>query len=143
MKGKLPVTEKIVLESAEDQWRLCVRGLVNKLKTSGIIEKEPGMNVRIQLTIHTIIPPECSRWEEFISFDSNHHEEFRESMRRSFQFLHKQINKAVWLFYGHIEGDEKIPVFIVHFQSINLSVYTQKLKDESARLFFPNHPSMN
>lgn len=128
MKGKLPITEKIILESNEDQWRLQVNGLVTEFKTSGIIEKEPGEKVRIALTIHKIVPPERMRWEEIVSLQTNANQEFAESLGRSLEFLYHSLLKTAWLFYGYINGDEKIPVAIIYIQSINLSIYTQKLK---------------
>ncbi len=105
MKGKLPITEKIILESNEDQWKLQVNGLVTELKTSGIIEKEPGEKVRVKLTIHKIVPPEGMRWEEIVSLQTNADQEFAESLKRSLKFLYHSLLKTAWLFYGHIEGD--------------------------------------
>ena len=137
MKGKLPVTEKIILESNEDQWRLQVNDLVAELKTSGIIERELGEKVRIKLTIHKIVPPERMWWEEIVSLKTDSNQEFEESLRRSLEFLYGSLIKTAWLFYGYIDGEERIPVAIIHIQSINLSIYTQKLKTESMRMFFP------
>lgn len=139
MKGKLPITKTIILESNEDQWRLQTQGLTSELKTSGIIEKEQGMRVRIHLTIHTVVPPEKLRWEEIVYLSTNANKEFAESLRRSLSFLYDSLMNTAWLFYGHIEGDERIPVAIIHIQSINLSVYTQKLKNETTDIFFPSY----
>lgn len=84
MKGKLPITGNILLESNEDQWRLRVNELITELKTSGIIERKSGEKVRIKLTIHKIIPPERMRYEEYVSLQTNVNKEFAESLRRSF-----------------------------------------------------------
>ncbi len=139
----MPITGNIVLESNEDQWKLQVNGLVTELKTSGIIERESGENVRIKLTIHKILPPERMHYEEYVDLRTNVNREFAESLRRSFQFLYNSLHKTSWLFYGYIDGDEQIPVAIIHVQSIGLSVYTQKLKDEPMKVFFPDYPELN
>lgn len=143
MKGKLPITKKIVLESNEDQWRLQVNGLVSELKTSGIIEKEPGVKVRVKLTIHKILPPEKMKYEEFVFLQTNVNQEFAECLKRSFEFLYHSLHKTTWLFYGCIDGEEQIPISIIHIQSIDFSVYTQKLKNESIKIFFPDYPELN
>lgn len=143
MKGKLPITEKILLESSEDQWRLQINGPISKLKTSGIIERKSGEKVRIKLTIHKIVPPERVGWEEFISLQTDANQEFAESLRRSLEFLYSSLHKTTWLFYGYIDGEEQIPIAIIYVQSINLSIYTQKLKTESMKVFFPAYPELN
>ncbi len=139
MQGKLPVTEKIVLESNKDQWRLQVNGLVTEFKTSGIIEKEPGTKVRVQLTISEIMPPERVRWEKILSLKTDNHVEFAESLRRSLGFLYDSILKTIWTFYGHIEGETRIPVVIIYTESMGVGIYTQKLQSESTEHFFPPH----
>ncbi|MEW6617374.1 MAG: hypothetical protein AB1333_03060 [Patescibacteria group bacterium] len=139
MKGKLPITEKIILESNEDQWRLKVKKLITDFKTSGIIEKEPGTKVRVQLTINEIIPPERVRWEKILSLKTDNHEEYTESLRKSLLFLYDSMLKTIWTFYGYIEGEQRIPIIIIYVESTNVGIYTQKLKSESTEHFFPPH----
>lgn len=143
MKGKLPITEKILLESNEDQWRLQINGLTTELKTSGVIEKKLGEKVRVKITLHKIVPPERIQWEEFVTLQTNTNQEFAESLRRSLEFFYVDLMKTAWLFYGYIDGEEQIPIAIIYVQSINLSIYTQKLKTESMKVFFPAYPELN
>lgn len=59
MKGQIPETEKIILESGEDQWRLLVKGLINTLKTTALVTLEKELKqVRLNLVITDIFPPE-------------------------------------------------------------------------------------
>ncbi len=58
MKGKLPVSQMLKMESNEAQWWVLVRGLIDEFKTTAIIEKEPNVKVRVKLIINKIIPPE-------------------------------------------------------------------------------------
>ena len=51
MKGKIPVTGVILLESDEAQWSLLANGLVNEFRMSGVVEIEPGRRVRVRMII--------------------------------------------------------------------------------------------
>lgn len=135
MKGQIPPTHFIALESEESQWRLLTRGLINELKTSGLIEREPGKSVRIRLVIKKIIPPE-QRTEKNTCLTTGL-EELSFGLSRSNEFLHDFLGKGAWLFAGYIEGDEKKPIFIVYYATIKLSVYTQQLISEKTENFFP------
>ncbi len=142
-KGKLPVTEKIILESNEDQWRLHANGLITELKTSGIIKKEPGVKVRVNLVFTKIIPPERLEFTESMSIHANFEQVFIGGMFRSFTFLYEFLHKSTWLFFGYIEGEEKIPVMVLHIHDIKMSIYTQKLRDEQMKIFHPAFPGCN
>lgn len=142
-KGKLPITEKIILESDESLWNLFINGLIEEVKTSGVIEKEPNVRVRVKLTITDIASPKNLWWRKNIQLTTSLKQEFAEGLKRSLGFMYEYLFKTTWLFYGYIDGEEKIPITIIHVQSLDLSVYTQKLKDEPIKMFFPPHPEMN
>lgn len=142
-KGKLPVTEKIVLESGEEQWKLQANGLITELRTSGLIEKEPGMKVRVNMTFTKVIPPEQLHFTDQMALYANFEEVFIGGMYRSYTFLYEFLHKSTWLFFGHIEGDERIPVMVLHIHDIGVSIYTQKLKSEQMKIFHPAFPGLN
>lgn len=142
-KGKLPITGRIVLESNEDQWRLKVNGLINELKISGVIEKEPGMKVRVNITLSEIISPERLKFTDDMIFQSNLEQVFVGGTYRTFSFLYNFFHKSTWIFLGYIDGNEKIPVMILHIHDIGISIYTQKLKSEQLKIFHPRFPQMN
>ena len=55
---KLPVTEKMTLDSNEDQWRLLSSGLIDELSTSALIEVEPGRKIKIKIILQRVLSPE-------------------------------------------------------------------------------------
>lgn len=138
MKGQLPITQMIILESNESQWRLLTQGLIKELKITGIIEKEPNMKVRVNLVINTIFPPERSFIDKTFNIETNLGEAYTKSMLRSFDFLNSFLIKTVWFFFGYIDGEEKIPILIMHISTIDKTIYTQKLKEEETKNFFPS-----
>lgn len=137
MKGKLPVTQILVMESDESQWMMLVRGLINNLQTTALVEKEPGKKVRIRLVIDQIIPPDYTRTKNTCSTQTTLGENFAIGISKSKEFLNDLLDKTTWMFMGYIDGDEKTPILIIHHQLINITVYTQKLKDEDKNKFFP------
>lgn len=143
MKGKLPVTQLMILESDESQWRMLIKGLINSLKTTAVIEIEKeSKKVRINLVITNILPPENLRGINRCSTETNLGEEVTTGLSRSKEFLGDYLDKTAWLFIGYIDGENEIPILITYYQSIQLTVYTQKLKEENNGSFFPN-PQLN
>lgn len=139
MKGKIPKTNLLVLESNEDQWRLLTKGLINELKITALIEKESFVKVRIKLVITNIIPPEMRKIESECHIKTNLGEDIAIGLSRSKEFLNSFLAKTEWLFLGYIDGEEKVPIIITYFQQIDIAVYTQKLKNEKISDFFPKH----
>lgn len=136
MKGKLPVTQIMVLESEETQWRLLVNNLIDELRTSALIEKLPNYTVRINLVFDRIIPPENSRSFFQCVTKSSLGERVATGISKSTEFLFDYLDKSCWLFLGFVDGSEKIPILIIHYESINLTIYTLKLKEEKKEAFF-------
>lgn len=141
MKGKIPATSLLKLESEESQWRILARGIINELKTSALVERLPGSTVRIQLVIKKIIPPESSQRITICHTETNFGEQVAAGLSRSREFLSDYLGKSAWLFIGYIDGEERTPIIITHYESVNITIYTQKLKAEEADKFFPMLPS--
>lgn len=138
MTGKLPVTQKMIFESNESQWRMLMDGLINILKTSAIIElKKESKRVRINLIITDIFPPEKIIKRNICSTETNLGEDFSIGLNRSKKFIIDYLEETAWFFIGYIDGEIITPILITHYQSIDLTIYTQKLNQEESKLFFP------
>ena len=133
-KGKLPLTEKMILESNESQWRLLINGLINELPTSALIEMEPEKKVRVKLIIENILPPERIRTTDTCNVTTNI-AEFSPGMARMHEFLNNYIGKNTWLFIGYIDGENKAPILITYYVLIDIFIYTQKLESEERKDF--------
>jgi len=139
MKGKIPVTSMITLESEKAQWQILIKGLISELKTTALIEIDSTKKVRINLIITRIIPPKYLRHKTTCSVESNMGEQVASGVSRTKEFIIDFLDGNSYLFMGFIDGEEKIPILIVHYESINITVYTQKLKTEETKKFFPDH----
>lgn len=135
MKGKIPVIGAIELGTGEEHWNLLLRGLVNELQISGVLEIEPGRRVRIRMLIREIYSPEqinakttCVTTGTFDSADSN-------AINRITEHLSNALDSKKWIMFGEIEGSG-VPIIVVHYSLINLSFYTQKTTEESSESFF-------
>lgn len=135
MKGKIPLTERIILESKEDKWRMLTRGLINELKTTGLIQISPEKSVRLRLKITIIIPPEDIYKHIVTDVVSNQDVETSKGLSRISNYLAEALQKEEWVFVGCIEGENETPIIISHYPSLNLSIYTQKKKSENKKTF--------
>lgn len=117
MKGKLPVTQILIMESDESQWMMLVRGLINNLQTTALIEKEPGKKVRVRLIIDQIIPPNHTTSENICTTQTTLGENFAIGISKSKEFLNDLLDKTRWMFMGYIDGDEKS--YIDYSSSVN------------------------
>lgn len=143
MKGKLPATEFIKLESNEDQWNMLIRGLFNELKTTAIIQKEKDQNVRIRLVITKIYRPEEFIRSNKVIVETNMEKDIANGIFRNREFINDFLSEKSWLLFGFIDGEEKVPILINYYETINIAVYSQKLKEDEAKAFFPIDPNLN
>lgn len=137
MKGKIPETSEMILESGEDQWRLLINGLVNNLRTSAII-KTPDKKVRVKLEIDTIIPPEHSKTMVRTTIQANLEQDVSSGMERIVNLVSKRMEAEKWIFIGNIISENNVPIVIIYYRLIDIFVYSQKLKNENNQDFLPN-----
>lgn len=138
MKGKIPITAEMFLESSEDHWRLLVNGFVNHIQTSGIIVISPERKVRVQLHISHIIPPENSSTKTISRVSTSLEKEISSGMERISNSLSNKIEKTKWIFIGEVTGGARTPVIIIYYEFLNIFFYSQKLKEEKNSKFLPN-----
>ena len=138
MKEKLPLTAEIILESNEYQWRLLINGLVNELKTSGIITVSPEHKIRVQLEIKDIIPPEDSSTTVLHQVDSSLGKEASSGIERIATMVSDKLEKNKWIFIGEMAGNNNAPIIIIYYEFLNIFVYSQKLKEENHKKFLPD-----
>lgn len=137
MKGKLPVSQMLKMESDEAQWWVLVRGIINEFRTTALVETEFNGEVRIKLVINKIISPEQFRTRNTCSAETNLGKSAAISLSKSKEFFSNYLDKSTWLFFGYIDGDIKNPILITHYKSINVTIYTQKTSEEDHKKFFP------
>jgi hypothetical protein len=136
MKGKLPITEKIILESEESQWRLVTRGIINELKTTGVVEISTERRVRIRLLIKEVIPPETMNKQTRSHVYGNLGPDSSQGLARINEFISDIIERDAWIFTGIIEGDKIVPIVIMYYPVLQVAIYSQKLKQEKREEFF-------
>ena len=137
MKGKIPSTAEMILESSEAQWRLLSQQTINQLETSAIIEL-PSTHIRLQLIIKTIIPPENSQTLITCQVQSNTNQEINTGLMRISNFLTNKLENKKWIFLGEIVGDNQIPIIIIHYTLLEKTIYSIKLHNEDLLNFSPN-----
>jgi hypothetical protein len=144
-KIKLPISKEIFLESNSDQWRLFFRKLINNLYFFGIISIDDSRKVRISISIERVLPPELSRSETKCKTETDMGQDVSIGISRITEFLNDHLAKDCWLLFGHIQGENKIPILIMYYESINLAIYTQKLTTETLTNFVPKNinPQLN
>lgn len=133
-KGKLPVTERLILESGKPEWQPLANRFVKEFKTSAIIKLDSDKKIRINLVINTIIPPEWTKITNSCRTTTNI-EMMSDGLSRVNHFFNDYTRKTVWTFIGYIDGENKAPIIIVYFEEVNIFIYTQKLVNEDKKDF--------
>lgn len=138
MKGKIPATKEIVLASNTEQWTLIEKGLINEFKCSGIIQRNPESKINIHVTLTSVIGPSNYRWENIVNIEGDITKQMKCGFERINEFFSNFCNRSVWILSGHINGNNKLPILILHYEIFNLSIYTLKFKRESYLDFLPD-----
>lgn len=140
MKGSIPLTELIILESKANEWRMLSNNLTEELKTSGLIKLGSGNMVRINLIFTKIIPPENLNGKTScrVSINMTGHvvANLAGGLAKSREFINNFLNKSTWIFLGYIEGTNKLPILVIYYESIDLAVYTVQLKKQKNKFIF-------
>lgn len=138
MKGQIPLTDVCILKSIDAQWSMLSRGLISELPTSALIDLASGPQVKIHLVLTRILAPGQTFAKSNFHISSDLGNITTNGLARTTEFLHDYLSSRVWLMMGYIEGAEKKPIFLIHCPQLNLTIYSQKLKDEEVRNFFPS-----
>jgi len=143
--GKIPNTHLILLKSNISQWILVAKGLITELETEGVIKKPDGLVVKIKINLTFVQNPHTSRT---INTDVSalngftiEQAEVSEGMRRIMEFFTKIIDSSVWILFGHIVGKNNVPILILYYELVNISIYSLKVQNEGENNFFL--PSVN
>lgn len=137
MRGKIPATGSIMLETNEEHWSLLVRRLVKELPISGILEIEPGKRIRIRMLIKEIYPPEQLSIKNICSTSGNFDAAQSSGLNRINEHFTNFLDSKKWIMFGEILGETNVPIVLVHYCVIKMSFYAQKTTDESTTKFFP------
>lgn len=142
MRGKIPITERIILESEESQWRLLDRRIIKQLKTTGLIELPSKKKIRIKLILTEIIAPENIQRKTNCLIEGNVEKSINLGLARITEFISNFLEEGKWIFIGLIDGENKLPIIIAYYPILKIFIYTQKTKHESLKTF-SDFPSLN
>lgn len=137
MKGKIPPTGNIKLETGEEHWSMLVRGLVNELQISGVLENEPNRRVRIRILIKEIYSPEQLRTKTVCLTRGTFDAASSNGINRINEHVSNLLDSKKWIMFGEIQGEKTVPIVLVHYCLIDMSFYAQKTNEESHQNFFP------
>ena len=138
MKGQIPSTDVCILESIDAQWSMLSKGLINELQTSALVNLASGQQIKICLVLTRILSPGQTFARSNFHVSSDLGNISTNGLARTTEFLHDYLSSRIWLMMGYIEGEEKKPIFLIHCPQLNLTIYSQKLKDEEVQNFFPS-----
>ncbi len=133
MKGKLPVTEMLVLETNKEDWQTLSGQSIN-YQTTALIERFKGINVRVKLLIRQIYSPNDVRHIAMVRSHSPFNEIVPRGEERLIEFFHNNImNKNLWILVGLIDGKNRVPIIIYYYENLGIYIYTQKLENENEK----------
>ena len=143
--GQLPLTGEITLEGDNTLWKLFDDGVLKELEITGIIQKPVTGKVRVRIRILEVVRPESKRIES--SFQHEGTFEHNEGLARIHKFTGDLIEKTSWYLFGELIGVNKIPIAIIFYPMLSMSVYSLKPDKEKTSDFFPKKmridPSLN
>ena len=136
MKGKIALTGQMKLESNEQEWRLLIQGLIDKIETSALIKQE-NKTIRIKLIITNIAPPEHRQVHTDCYVKTNIGAVISRGKARISAHLNQILEQNAWLFIAHITGETHVPIIIMYYPILNIFLYSQKKKSEENENFLP------
>ncbi len=148
-KGKIPVTEIIVLESTNDQWSLLRNRLVSEIKFSGIVKLNEQKKIRLNLLIVKVLHSDDIKGKNTCMVETNFlDKDATLGLVKLMEFFLDYLDNACWTFFGFIiSNDKNIPIVIRYYEKIDLAIYAMKTKDQTVKNFFPASipadPSLN
>lgn len=143
MKGKIPLVGAILLESNDAQWSLLANKLISEFRTSGIIELEPNKRVRITMLIKEALNQNQIRTENRCVTQSNMGPEIAGGVSRINEKVNDFLSSKSWMMIGEIEGENPVPIVLVHYCHIKMTFYSQKKENENLQNFFGALPNPN
>lgn len=142
MKGKIPLSGVIMLESNDAQWSLLANKFISEFRMNGIIEIEPERRVRIRILVKRALNQNQMRTENRCITESNMGPEIAGGISRIGEKVQDFLSSKQWVMMGEIEGENPVPIVLIHYCHINMTFYSQKKADESEIRFFGS-PSLN
>lgn len=137
--AKLPVSQMIELQSNEDQWGILIRGLINEIKCTALIQRDNQPRAQVNLVIQKIISPDMLKSKTQCTTTTSMGDDVGKGTSRITEFLHDFLDKDRWMLFGYIDGPNQIPILITYYKSISVTIYTQKLISEQLKGFLPDH----
>lgn len=138
MRGKIPLSGVIVLESNDAQWSLLANRFISDFRMSGVIEIEPERRVRIQILVKRALSQKQMYTENRCTTESNMGPEVSNGINRIHQKVNDFLSSKHWIMIGEIEGENPVPIVLIHYCHINMTFYSQKKENESELNFFGN-----
>ena len=143
-KGKLPETGKMILESTSGNWMDDIRHQPKDFPMTAII-LDGEVKKRVKLVLDTVYPPGSFMFVEVAGTESFDHPIFQtthvnKGMARIYRFLNDCMSEKVWIIFAHIDSAKKNQIMILHFENIDLTLYSQKLTSETMANFLPILP---
>jgi len=129
MKEKIPSTAEIIIADEEDKWRFLVNNIINQLKTRAVINL-PSQTIKLNLNIYIIIPPEKVENTFIHQILPSADNPLSIAYTQIFTFLINKLESKKWILIGEIDGEQKIPIILVHYPVISTTFYSTKLDIE-------------
>lgn len=141
--GGIPDTEEIILESGKDQWELFIKGFLGPtFSTKGIVTIDKTNNVKgkITITIMEISPPGVYICKSTTGASPvgiiNIKKDEAKGIIKVTDFLISKLHESTWFFVGYINSKKNIPVIILYYEKINISIYSIIKNEEEINAYF-------
>lgn len=141
-KGKLPITEKIELQSTKDQWLMLNRKIINYLDCTALVQRNMDSRVRIKLRLVNIFKP-SDYGQNAIVECTGAHKEIQGGLERMNEFFVNWYRESQWMMFGFIMGENPIPIIIMHVECFNVSIYTTKFDRDQFKDLIPEGVHLN
>lgn len=136
--GKLPATGVISLNSTTAQWSLLEKRIIQQIPSIGIIDSN-NQKIRINITLTKAFSPYSTSHTNTARFTSNFLNGNQNlGLSRIMKFQMDTLDKQMWVLADYIEGKNRIPIMIVHYEKFDITIYSQKLTTDSETSFFSN-----
>jgi hypothetical protein len=140
--GKLNLDGKVEIEFREDAWSLLMKGLINEVRHSVLIDYTKSSKAKMGIIIErvlnsdnlqtTTIPGDIVRPEDVKQSDAS-------GVHRAETSMVNYFCKNAWYLFGYIDNTVKKPICIVYFVEIKMAFYAIMKEGEDVKSFNPQH----
>lgn len=139
--GKLNLDGKVEIEFKEDAWGLLMKGIINKVPHSCLIDYKEGSKAKMNVIIDQSFSSSVLESKTIAgnTLRSSLEFKFTNGIHRAENSLVNHLCKNAWFLFGYIDNTVKKSICIVYFVDIKMAFYAIMKEGDDPKSFNPQN----